>query len=143
MSVNLSVRQFFREDIVRLVARAIDEHGLGPHARELEITESVAMDDVAYTIKTLESLAAGGVRLAIDAFGTGYSSLSQLKKMPVTILKIDRAFVQDIITQPDDAEIVNAVITMAHRLGLKVVSEGVESQAQLEHLKRRLLRTPP
>ncbi len=135
MSVNLSMRQFFREDIARLVMQAIDAYCLGAHVLELEITESVAMEDVAYTIRTLESLAAGGLRMAIDDFGTGYSSLSQLKKMPVQILKIDRAFVQDITTHPDDAEIVNAVITMAHRLGLKVIAEGVESQAQLSHLQ--------
>jgi diguanylate cyclase (GGDEF)-like protein/PAS domain S-box-containing protein len=137
MSVNLSVRQFFREDIARQVMRAIDEYCLAAHVLELEITESVAMEDVAYTIRTLESLAASGLRLAIDDFGTGYSSLSQLKKMPVKILKIDRSFVQDITTDSDDAEIVNAVITMAHRLGLKVIAEGVESQAQLAHLREQ------
>ena len=104
---------------------------------ELEITESVAMDDAVYTIRTLETLAASGLRLAIDDFGTGYSSLSQLKKMPVEILKIDRSFVQDVTTNPDDAAIVNAVITMAHRLGLKVIAEGVENQAQLDHLREQ------
>jgi diguanylate cyclase (GGDEF)-like protein/PAS domain S-box-containing protein len=137
MSVNLSVRQFFREDIARQVMRAIDDYCLAAHVLELEITESVAMDDVAYTIRTLESLAASGLRLAIDDFGTGYSSLSQLKKMPVKILKIDRSFVQDITVDPDDAEIVNAVITMAHRLGLKVIAEGVETRAQLDHLREQ------
>jgi diguanylate cyclase (GGDEF)-like protein/PAS domain S-box-containing protein len=137
MSVNLSVRQFFREDIARQVMRTIDDYCLAAHVLELEITESVAMEDVAYTIRTLESLAASGLRLAIDDFGTGYSSLSQLKKMPVKILKIDRSFVQDITTDSDDAEIVNAVITMAHRLGLKVIAEGVESQAQLAHLREQ------
>lgn len=137
MSVNLSVRQFFREDIVRLVMQAIDEYCLAAHVLELEITESVAMEDVAYTIRTLKSLAAAGLQLAIDDFGTGYSSLSQLKKMPVKILKIDRSFVQDISIDPDDAEIVNAVITMAHRLGLKVIAEGVESEAQLAHLREQ------
>jgi diguanylate cyclase (GGDEF)-like protein/PAS domain S-box-containing protein len=135
MSVNLSVRQFFREDIARLVKRAMIDYCLAAHVLELEITESVAMDDVVYTIRTLETLAASGLRLAIDDFGTGYSSLSQLKKMPVEILKIDRSFVQDITSNPDDAEIVNAVITMAHRLGLKVIAEGVENQAQLDHLR--------
>ncbi len=137
MSVNLSVRQFFGEDIVRQVMQAIDDYRLAAHVLELEITESVAMEDVPYTIRTLESLAASGLRLAIDDFGTGYSSLSQLRKMPVGILKIDRSFVQDITTNPDDAAIVNAVITMAHRLGLKVIAEGVESQAQLAHLREQ------
>ena len=93
------------------------------------------MDDAAYTIRTLEALAAGGVRVAIDDFGTGYSSLGQLKKMPVKVLKIDRAFVQDIADGNDDVEIVSAMITMAHRLGLKVVAEGVETAAQLAHLR--------
>ncbi len=96
MSVNLSVRQFFREDLARLVKRAMIDYCLAAHVLELEITESVAMDDVAYTIRTLETLAASGLRLAIDDFGTGYSSLSQLKKMPAEILKIDRSFVRDI-----------------------------------------------
>ncbi len=137
MSVNLSVRQFFREDIVSLVARAIQDSTLPASVLELEITESVAMEDVAYTIKTLESLAVKGLRLAIDDFGTGYSSLSQLRKMPVGILKIDRSFVHDIATSPDAAAIVNAIITMAHRLGLKVIAEGVESQAQLAHLREQ------
>jgi EAL domain-containing protein (putative c-di-GMP-specific phosphodiesterase class I) len=111
------------------------DYCLAAHVLELEITESVAMDDAVYTIRTLETLAASGLRLAIDDFGTGYSSLSQLKKMPVEILKIDRSFVRDITSNPDDAEIVNAVITMAHRLGLKVIAEGVENQAQLDHLR--------
>ena len=137
MSVNLSVRQFFREDIARLVKRAMIDYCLAAQVLELEITESVAMDDAVYTIRTLETLAASGLRLAIDDFGTGYSSLSQLKKMPVEILKIDRAFVQDVTTNPDDAAIVNAVITMAHRLGLKVIAEGVENQAQLDHLREQ------
>lgn len=135
MSVNLSVRQFFREDIARLVMQAIDEYCLDARVLELEITESVAMDDAAYTIRTLEALTAGGVRVAIDDFGTGYSSLGQLKKMPVKVLKIDRAFVQDIADGKDDVEIASAMITMAHRLGLKVVAEGVETAAQLAHLR--------
>jgi diguanylate cyclase (GGDEF)-like protein/PAS domain S-box-containing protein len=137
MSVNLSVRQFFREDIARLVMQALDEYCLDAHVLELEITESVAMEDVAYTIRALEALAAGGLRVAIDDFGTGYSSLGQLKKMPVKILKIDRSFVKDVTNGADDAEIVNAVITMAHRLGLKVVAEGVETPAQLAHLREQ------
>lgn len=135
MSVNLSVRQFFREDIARLVMQAIDAYCLDARVLELEITESVAMDDAAYTIRTLEALAGGGVRVAIDDFGTGYSSLGQLKKMPVGVLKIDRAFVQDITDGDDDVEIVSAMITMAHRLGLNVVAEGVETAAQLVHLR--------
>jgi diguanylate cyclase (GGDEF)-like protein len=135
MSVNLSVRQFFREDIAHLVMHAIETNGLGADVLELEITESVAMEDVAYTTRTLEALAAGGVQLAIDDFGTGYSSLSQLKKMPVGLLKIDRSFVQDLTSCADDAAIVTAVITMAHRLGLKVIAEGVECDAQLEYLR--------
>ncbi len=137
MSVNLSVRQFFREDIARLVKRAMTDYCMAAQVLELEITESVAMDDAVYTIRTLETLAASGLRLAIDDFGTGYSSLSQLKKMPVEILKIDRSFVQDVTTDPDDAAIVNAVITMAHRLGLKVIAEGVENRAQLDHLREQ------
>ena len=135
MSVNLSVRQFFREGIADAVMHAIETNGLGADVLELEITESVAMEDVVYSTRTLDALAAGGVALAIDDFGTGYSSLSQLKKMPVGLLKIDRSFVQDLTSCEDDAAIVTAVITMAHRLGLKVIAEGVESEAQLAYLR--------
>lgn len=137
MSVNLSVRQFFREEVVSLVSQAIKNHCLKADILELEITESVAMEDAQYTIDILTQLAALGVRLAIDDFGTGYSSLNQLKKMPVNILKIDRSFVREVASSPDDAAIVDSVITMAHRLGLQVIAEGMETQTQLAYLKAR------
>ena len=135
MSVNLSIRQFFREDVVSLITQVIKDCCLAAHTLELEITESVAMEDVDYTINTLTQLAALGVSLAIDDFGTGYSSLHLLKSMPVNILKIDQSFIREVASSPDDAAIVDAVITMAHRLGLAVIAEGVGTPMQLAYLK--------
>jgi diguanylate cyclase (GGDEF)-like protein/PAS domain S-box-containing protein len=135
MAVNLSPRQFHREDIVRTVKKALDSSGLAAHKLELEITESLAMQDVEYSIRTLHALANLGVQLAIDDFGTGYSSLSYLKKMPVNTLKVDRIFVRDLVSDVDDRAIISAVISLAHSLGLKVVAEGVETQDHLDLLR--------
>ncbi len=135
MAVNLSPRQFHREDVVKLVKKALEESGLPPEQLEMEITESLAMADVDYTIRTLHALKDLGVKLAIDDFGTGYSSLSYLKKMPVATLKIDRSFVHDITTDPDDSAIVSAVIGLAHSLDMGVIAEGVETEAQLRLLR--------
>ncbi len=135
IAVNLSPRQFHRIDIVKLVKDALDYSGLEPKNLELEITESLAMQDVEYSVRTLHALAELGVQLAIDDFGTGYSSLNYLKKMPVNTLKIDRSFVHDITIDQDDAAIVSAVISMAHSLGLTVIAEGVETPEQLNVLK--------
>jgi PAS domain S-box/diguanylate cyclase (GGDEF) domain len=135
IAVNLSPRQFHRADVVKLVKDALDYSGLPPECLELEITESLAMQDVEYSVRTLHALADLGVQLAIDDFGTGYSSLNYLKKMPVNTLKIDRSFVRDITTDPDDSAIVSAVISMAHSLGLRVIAEGVETEEQLNVLR--------
>jgi len=135
MSVNLSVRQFFREDLVCLVAQTLANCGLEARLLELEVTESVAMEDAQYAVNILESLTKLGINMAIDDFGIGYSSLNQLKKMPVGILKIDQSFVKNVTNSPDDAAIVDTIITMAHRLGLKVVAEGLETQEQLTYLR--------
>jgi len=135
MAVNLSARQFKQDNLPRLVAEVIAESGIDPHLLELEITESVAMDNPEETILHLRRLREMGIELSIDDFGTGYSSLSYLKLFPANRLKIDRSFVQDIETDSDDAAIAAATIALAHKLGKEVIAEGVETEGQLSFLK--------
>jgi EAL domain-containing protein (putative c-di-GMP-specific phosphodiesterase class I)/ActR/RegA family two-component response regulator len=136
VAVNLSARQF-RQDLPSMVARVLQETGLEACYLELEITESIIMQNPDEAAATLHKLKEMGISLAIDDFGTGYSSLSYLKRFPIDRLKIDQSFVRDITTDPDDAAIAMAVIAMAHSLNLKVVAEGVETEAQLSYLHRR------
>ncbi|MFN3544803.1 MAG: EAL domain-containing protein [Thiobacillus sp.] len=135
MCVNLSARQLQKPGLHELVAATLARHGLNAADLELEITESMAMADPAETITVLEKLKALGVTLAIDDFGTGYSSLSYLKLLPIQRLKLDRSFVGDIETDPDDASICRATASLAHDLGLSLVAEGVETEAQYRFLK--------
>ena len=137
MAVNLSARQFRQDNLPALVADVIAETGIAPHLLELEITESVAMDNPEETILHLRRFKEMGVELAIDDFGTGYSSLSYLKLYPVNRLKIDRSFVKDLETSPDDSAIAAATISLAHALGKKVVAEGVETEGQLKFLREQ------
>nr|WP_232429583.1 bifunctional diguanylate cyclase/phosphodiesterase [Noviherbaspirillum autotrophicum] len=134
IAVNLSPRQLARDDIVDLVADALQSTGLDPRYLELEITENDVMRDVDKSLATLIRLKELGVKIAIDDFGTGYSSLNYLKRFPVDTLKIDRSFVNDIATDADDAAIVKAVISLAHILNLDVVAEGVETDEQRRFL---------
>jgi len=136
MAVNLSARQFRSPDLVDKMAGILRETGLAPGGLELEITESMVASHVEQAIATLDRLKALGVRLAIDDFGTGYSSLSQLKRFPVQVLKIDKSFIAGIPSDPDDATIVTAILSMAHAMHLDVVAEGVETEAQLAFLRR-------
>jgi EAL domain-containing protein (putative c-di-GMP-specific phosphodiesterase class I) len=119
------------------VVAALDLASLEPSRLELEITETSAMQNPEATIQTLNALKSLGVRISIDDFGMGYSSLSQLQRLPIDTLKIDRSFVRDITTDPGDAAIATAVITLAHSLKLQVVAEGVETQEQLGFLAER------
>lgn len=135
MSVNLSGQQISRGALVPLVQSALERSGLPPGMLELEITEGHVMDHVEQCIETLVALRELGVTLAIDDFGTGYSSLSYLKRLPVDRLKIDRSFVEGIPGDADDVAIVSTIVAMAQQLGLKVIAEGVETEAQLEHLR--------
>jgi predicted signal transduction protein with EAL and GGDEF domain len=135
VAVNLSPRQFEQKDLARLIERVATQAGIDPRALELELTEGAVMKNAEAAAETLRDLKAMGVVIVIDDFGTGYSSLSYLKRFPVSALKIDRSFVRDVVTDPEDAAIVRAVISMAHSLGLKVVAEGVETEAQLDFLR--------
>jgi diguanylate cyclase (GGDEF)-like protein/PAS domain S-box-containing protein len=137
VSVNLSARQFHQQDLVRQVAELIEATGIPADQLELEITESIAMQNVEVNIVTLRQLKELGIRITIDDFGTGYSSLSYLKKFPIDTIKIDQAFIRDVTTDANDAAIVRAAIVMAHELKLNVIAEGVETRDQLEFLKRR------
>ncbi len=135
VSVNVSARQFRERNWAAHVAAVLAEIGLDPRFLELELTESLIMQDVPGALATMHELEAIGVHLAIDDFGTGYSSLSALKRFPVRRLKIDRSFVEDIPADVDDMAITAAIISLAQNLGLRVIAEGVETQAQVEFLR--------
>ncbi len=134
VSVNLSARQLQSDTLVADVANALSHSGLRPACLDLEITESMLMQNADSAVHLLNSLKATGVTLSLDDFGTGYSSLAYLKRFPLDAVKVDRSFVQDIAADSDDASITRAVITMAHHLKLKVVAEGVETSEQLSLL---------
>ena len=135
MAVNLSVRQFRQQDMVNNVARALTAAGLLPVNLDLEITESILLEDQA-VINSLYELDAMGVDFSIDDFGTGYSSLSYLKRLPIDTLKIDKSFVHNLPGDSDNATIVQAILAMAHSLGIRVVAEGVETAEQLTFLRQ-------
>jgi diguanylate cyclase (GGDEF)-like protein/PAS domain S-box-containing protein len=134
VAVNVSARQFQDYDVAELVMDIMRDTGALAQNLEIELTESAVMNDAESSIVTLERLAALGVQIAIDDFGTGYSSLSYLKRLPLDLLKIDQSFVRDISSDPNDAAIVRAIITLARSLGIKVIAEGVENEAQLAFL---------
>ncbi|MFL6631601.1 MAG: EAL domain-containing protein [Massilia sp.] len=136
VAVNVSSRQFVEGDLEGDIRAALVEHRVDPGMLELELTESALMSNFEHTVQVLESLKSLGIRIAIDDFGTGYSSLAYLKRFPIDKLKIDIAFVRDITTNPDDAAIALAIISMAHSLHMQVIAEGVESRAQMALLRR-------
>lgn len=135
MAVNLSNRQFQQENLVGLIMSILSDVGLPHESLEIELTEDIIMKDASHAVRTLEQMQELGVQLSIDDFGTGYSSLGQLKCFPIDTLKIDRSFIKDITTNPDDIAIVRAIVAMAHQLRIKVVAEGVESEQQMEAVK--------
>lgn len=135
VAVNLSARQFQRQNLLHVVTRILLATDLPPRCLDLELTESMMMQDGESSAATLRELRALGVRLAMDDFGTGYSSLSYLRRLPLDTLKIDRSFVQDCTTNQDDATIIKAIIAMAHSLKLQVLAEGVETEAHLAFLR--------
>jgi diguanylate cyclase (GGDEF)-like protein len=137
IAVNLSARQFQQRDLAEKVAQVLKETGLGPCGLALEITESVAIQDVDYTVLMLRQLKEMGIQIAIDDFGTGHSALSYLRRFPIDAVKIDRSFIRDLTTSANDTEIAAAVIAMAHNLKLDVIAEGVETEEQLAFLRQR------
>lgn len=137
IAVNLSSRQFNDPGLPRLIETVLLETGLAPTSLEIELTESLMMENVELAIATMRGLKAMGVKLSIDDFGTGYSSLSYLKRFPVDVLKIDQSFVRDIEHDVNSTAMVAAMISLSHDLGLRVIAEGVETRAQLEYLRSR------
>jgi len=134
LAINLSPLQMRQEDIVQRIVQALERHRIHPSLLTCEITESVAMEDTKATQSTFRRLGSAGIHLSIDDFGTGYSSLSYLRRLPAEELKIDRSFVMDIENSADARAVVDAVVKLAHALGLRVVAEGVENQRQQQIL---------
>lgn len=137
VSVNLSARQFEQPNLVEMVQQVLSETGLEGTYLELEVTENALMSDIQRSVNSLAQLRAMGVVLALDDFGTGYSSLNYLKRFPVNMLKIDRSFIQDLISNPDSAAVTDAIIALAESLRLKITAEGVETEEQLSYLIKR------
>lgn len=138
MGVNVSPMQFHRRQFVEGILHTLDDSALPPHLLELELTEGILMEKADYAIETLHSLRQAGISIAIDDFGTGFSSLSYLKYLPVDKIKIDRSFIQEVISDHRDAAIIQGVLSMATPLQLQVVAEGVETQAQYSYLRKHL-----
>ncbi len=137
VSVNVSARQFARPEFVASVRTVLEESGLLPERLELEVTETILMQNIAEVAGVLGQLRSMGVRVAIDDFGTGYSSLSYLRRLPIQTLKIDRSFVHDVGRDQDNAAITATIIAMAHRLNLEVIAEGVETEEECRVLKEQ------
>ncbi len=134
VAVNVSALQFKQDYLVKTVAAVIKETTLNPRSLKLELTESILMENIEEIVKKLLQLKEIGVGHSIDDFGTGYSSLGYLKRFPIDSVKIDKSFVQDMLTDPDDAAIIRAIIALSHNLRLKVIAEGVETDEQLQYL---------
>jgi len=137
ISVNLSSRQFSQRNLGLAVQQILQDTGLSPQYLELEITESILMNEVEETISLLQQLRKTGVRFAVDDFGTGYSSLSYLRRFPLDVLKVDRSFVKDVTSEKDSATITKTIIAMGHSLNLSVIAEGVETEDQLKFLQEQ------
>jgi EAL domain-containing protein (putative c-di-GMP-specific phosphodiesterase class I) len=135
MAVNLSGRQFKQLNLTDIIRQTLNKAGLNPTCLDLEITESILMENAPSTRKILQELKLMGVQISIDDFGTGYSSLSYLKHFPIDRLKIDRSFVHDVNYDTDDAAIAESIIALGHSLRIKVLAEGVETKEQLNFLQ--------
>jgi diguanylate cyclase (GGDEF)-like protein/PAS domain S-box-containing protein len=137
IAVNLSARQFAEPGLVDAIGTVLSDSGLAPECLEIEVTESLMMADVEVALDTMHALKSMGIGLSIDDFGTGYSSLSYLKRFPVDVLKIDRSFVHDLAAGEEDAAMVDAIISLARGLHMRVIAEGVETPAQLAYLREQ------
>jgi EAL domain-containing protein (putative c-di-GMP-specific phosphodiesterase class I) len=135
ISVNVSSRQIERQNFAEGVTRMLEETGADPALLEIELTESCLMKHSSANISEIFGLRELGISIAIDDFGTGYSSLSYIKTLPIDHIKIDRSFVFDVTTNPNDQAIVESIITMSHKLGIRNIAEGVETVDQMEYLK--------
>jgi diguanylate cyclase (GGDEF)-like protein len=134
IAVNLAPSQFRLTDLVKQIRRALDASGLDPQLLEVELTETAVMSDAEESVHILEAISRMGVLVSVDDFGTGYSSMSYLRRFPIDKLKIDRCFIDQLTRRPEDASIVQAIISLAHSLHLKVIAEGVETPEQLQLL---------
>jgi diguanylate cyclase (GGDEF)-like protein/PAS domain S-box-containing protein len=133
ISINLSPRDFYEQDFAVVLERVLAETGLAPQALDLEVTENVVLNDLA--LGTLMRISAMGVHLVVDDFGTGYSSLSYIKRLPVSAIKIDKGFIDDVARDPYDQGIVKAISTLGRTLGLRIIAEGIENEAQFEFVR--------
>ncbi|MBM6994692.1 EAL domain-containing protein [Paenibacillus sp. DXFW5] len=136
IAVNISVVQLLEEDFVSKVLRILQQTGLAPECLELEITESMIMETVDSLVPKLNELKAFGIQIALDDFGTGYSSLGSLKQMPITTLKVDRTFIEHLPEQDDSRSLAKAIVLIGRKMGLQVVAEGVETEQQMQHVRR-------
>ena len=134
-AVNISAKQFMQSDLMKVIKRILKKTKLNPEYLELELTETILMDDVKKTVEMLNKIKLMGVKVSIDDFGTGYSSLSYLKKFPIDTLKIDQSFISSIDRKKESTAIANIVIDLGHKLGMKVIAEGVETEEQIDLLK--------
>ncbi len=137
IAVNVSARQFHHSEFVRQVLDVLEQTGANPQRLKLELTESLLVLDIDDVIEKMSALRAAGVSFALDDFGTGYSSLSYLKRLPLDQLKIDQSFVRDILTDANDAAIAKMIVSLAEAMGLTVIAEGVETEAQRGFLARQ------
>src|ERR1019366_6181396 len=138
VTVNVSAQQFYRGNIVGTVERVLRETGLEPEWLELELTESLTLDDSETTLKIMQDLKRIGVSLSLDDFGTGWSSLSYLRKFPLDRIKIDGSFMRDFAIEPAAEAVVRSIIDLGNNLGLACVAEGVETRQQLEYLQKQM-----
>ncbi len=136
LALNLSARQFQDRDLIKTLDKTLEATGIDPECLELEITESMIMDNMDEAITIMKRLRKRGVKWALDDFGTGYSSLSYLKKLPINALKIDQSFVRDLTVDSTDVDIVRAILSLGKTLDLRVVAEGVETEEQLDFLRQ-------
>ena len=136
ISVNVSGRQLYADDLVQVVKDVLSDSGIPPKSLKLEITETVLMDEPEFAIKVLNDIRDLGVRLGIDDFGTGYSSLSYLQRLPADVLKIDRAFIQNMADSPDDQQIVKTIADLGHNLGMELIAEGIERENEVPLLRQ-------
>ena len=135
ISINLSIKQFSQVNLITEIQKILRKTNLAPQNLKLEITESIMMSNMKANIAKIQLLKKLGIMICIDDFGTGYSSLSYLHRFPIDVLKIDRSFVSCIEEKRENQEIIEAIIILAHKLGMKVVAEGVETEAQFNKLK--------